>query len=57
MTDKAPKTLAKPEEANAPQSAPPAKAPPQRDEFHGIGGLYTVINGVRQRVPEVPAKD
>lgn len=33
------------------QSAPPAQEPKAGpDKDHGRGGLYTVVNGVRQRV-------
>lgn len=31
-------------------AAPAATAAPQRDEHHGRGGLYRMVNGVRQRV-------
>ena len=32
------------------QSAPPAQAATGPDAHHGRGGLYTMVNGVRQRV-------
>ena len=58
MPDKPTKTdktetvpVALPVPAPAPtQGAAAATAPPASDEFHGRGGRYTVINGVRQRV-------
>ncbi|MNI98752.1 hypothetical protein D3C73_1576600 [compost metagenome] len=37
-------------------AAPEATAAPKADEFHGRGGMYTVINGVRQLVGRTTAK-
>lgn len=54
-TDKPDKTETVPVVLSAPAPAPTqaaaaATALPAPDEFHGRGGRYTVINGVRQRL-------